>query len=393
MRTALLLATTCAITLSGLARADQVFTDDVIINKPGTTVLCVGIDCVNDEAITFPFTSTIRLKANVTSIEIDDTSGSGFPDRDWRIQANETGGGSAGEAFFIRDVTAGTNPFYIDGNAPDNAIYISDSGQIGFGTSLPMEDLHIVNNSSPTLRLEYNGFVTHAWDISAGGTSFVIQDDTTGTFPFRIETAAPSGSLWVNSSGNIAVGGGFPSAALHLERDNGTARILVEETGAIGAQELFQMKSNGGSYFTMSNTASGRDWFFTHENNLRGRFIITSSTNPSEGLFLDPDGDMSIGGTLTTGGGTCGGGCDAVFSDGYALPSIREHAEAMWSLGHLPNVGPTPENAPINVSDKLGRMLNELEHAHIYIAQQDDKISALTTQMKALQDQLDALKN
>jgi uncharacterized coiled-coil protein SlyX len=64
-----------------------------------------------------------------------------------------------------------------------------------------------------------------------------------------------------------------------------------------------------------------------------------------------------------------------VFSQDYDLPSIAEHAEAMWSLGHLPNVGPTPENTPINVSDKLGRMLNELEHAHIYIAEQNKTIA------------------
>ena len=34
---------------------------------------------------------------------------------------------------------------------------------------------------------------------------------------------------------------------------------------------------------------------------------------------------------------------------------------------HLPAVGPTPENGRMNVSDKMGRMLNELEKAHIYI--------------------------
>ncbi|MEZ5716061.1 MAG: hypothetical protein R3D85_13365 [Paracoccaceae bacterium] len=48
----------------------------------------------------------------------------------------------------------------------------------------------------------------------------------------------------------------------------------------------------------------------------------------------------------------------------------------MQALGYLPNVGPTLENTPINVTDKLGRMLNELEHAHLYIAQQQDVLQA-----------------
>ncbi|MDQ2090268.1 hypothetical protein, partial [Marimonas arenosa] len=64
-----------------------------------------------------------------------------------------------------------------------------------------------------------------------------------------------------------------------------------------------------------------------------------------------------------------------VFSDDYDLPSIAEHTERMFAMGHLPNVGPTIENQPINLTDKVGRMLNELEHAHIFIAQQDDKLT------------------
>jgi hypothetical protein len=49
----------------------------------------------------------------------------------------------------------------------------------------------------------------------------------------------------------------------------------------------------------------------------------------------------------------------------------------MWQNGHLPNIGPTPEDQPINVSDKLGRMLNELEKAHIYIDQLHRRLEAL----------------
>ena len=81
-----------------------------------------------------------------------------------------------------------------------------------------------------------------------------------------------------------------------------------------------------------------------------------------------------------------------MFSPDYDLPSVKEHAEAMFALGYLPNVGPTIENEPINISDKLGRMLNELEHAHIFIgqlhrenAEQKAKIAALTARLDALE--------
>lgn len=96
-----------------------------------------------------------------------------------------------------------------------------------------------------------------------------------------------------------------------------------------------------------------------------------------EEFILDANGNVTITGSITTSGGTCGCGCDAVFTDEYDLPSISEHTEAMYALGYLPNVGPTLENTAINVSDKLGRMLNELEHAHIYIAELHDRINKL----------------
>ena len=41
----------------------------------------------------------------------------------------------------------------------------------------------------------------------------------------------------------------------------------------------------------------------------------------------------------------------------------------MWEKGHLPAVGATLPGQPMNVSEKMGAMLNELEHAHIYIAE------------------------
>jgi hypothetical protein len=113
---------------------------------------------------------------------------------------------------------------------------------------------------------------------------------------------------------------------------------------------------------------------------------VGSASNAKTKLFeIDPAGHATLTGTLTTGGTSCGGGCDAVFSEEYDLPSIDDHVREMYALGYLPTVGPTLEDQPINVSDKLGRMLNELEKAHIYIGQ-------LQSQNDALQDRLAALE-
>jgi hypothetical protein len=58
----------------------------------------------------------------------------------------------------------------------------------------------------------------------------------------------------------------------------------------------------------------------------------------------------------------------------------------MWENSYLPAVGPTQENAPINLSDKTGRMLNELEKAHIYIEQLHNTIKQLSGHMDELEN-------
>lgn len=132
--------------LPAAALADVVHTDDVIISKgSASTALCVGRQCVVDETFDTTFGAMIKLKAQNTMIEFEDVSTlSSFPGRDWRIRANETSGGPDGEAFFIEDVDAGTTPFYIEGDAPDHALHVADSGRIGVRTMMPERDLHIV---------------------------------------------------------------------------------------------------------------------------------------------------------------------------------------------------------------------------------------------------------
>ena len=48
------------------------------------------------------------------------------------------------------------------------------------------------------------------------------------------------------------------------------------------------------------------------------------------------------------------------------------------ALGHLPNDGPTRPGEPWDVTDKLGRVLNELEHAHL-IARPTTRVDQMET--------------
>ena len=65
-----------------------------------------------------------------------------------------------------------------------------------------------------------------------------------------------------------------------------------------------------------------------------------------------------------------------------AVESIEAHSEYMWANQHLWGVGPTPEGAPINLTNKTTGILHELEKAHIYIEQLHQRLSELESRIE-----------
>jgi hypothetical protein len=193
---------------SGGSLADQVILDDLIVD--GST--CVGFDCVNGESFGF---DTIRLKENNLRIHFDDTSSSAsFPKNDWRIRINDTTNGGS-SYFAVEDSTAARTPFRIDAGAGNNALYVDSQGDVGFGTSTPVVELHSSDGDTPTLRLEQNGtsgWSPQTWDLAGNETNFFIRDVTNGSkLPFRIRPGAPTSSIDIAGSGNIGIGTASPS--------------------------------------------------------------------------------------------------------------------------------------------------------------------------------------
>lgn len=198
---------------------DVVVADDQIVQGS----ICAGFDCVNNENFSF---DTIRLKENNLRIGVDDTSTTGFPANDWELTFNDSASGGA-NYFALRDVTAGRNLMMLIAGAPANSLYMSNSGNIGFGTSTPILELHVLDNDTPALRLEQDssgGFTAQTWDIGANEANFFIRDVTSGSrLSFRIVPGAPTNSLVINSVGNIGLGTFSPSAKLHV-----VGNVLVE---------------------------------------------------------------------------------------------------------------------------------------------------------------------
>ena len=338
------------------APADILHIDDVIVDGN----LCVGAGCSDGETFV---TEPMKLKTSNLRLRFVDTSTSpGFPAGDWEIEVNDTISGGLNR-FSVADLSASRTPFTIEGGAPDNALWVSKFGFVGIGTSLPVDDLHIMR-STPSVRLDHVGTYGQAWRLAVDDFGFYIQDDTSHLPALRIEPGASA-----TAPGRIGMGTLTPAAALHLRRSDATAAMLIEEaTATVNPRTLLNLTNNGRPEIVMANTATNGEWSFGAGTDffLKTGPIGSPSGAKTRALTVKANGDAFLRGTLTTGGTTCGGGCDRVFTDHQIIPA-PDYAAQMWAQGHLPHVGPTVEGAPLNVSGKLGGILNALEHAHVFI--------------------------
>jgi len=370
-----------------LSAKDFVIIDDLIVDGSA----CIGFDCVNGESFGF---DTIRLKENNLRIKFDDTStAASFPRNDWQITINDSANGGASK-FSIDDISGSRTPFTIEANARSNSLYVDDGGRLGLRTSTPSTEIHTVDGDTPTLRLQQDGssgFAPQTWDVAGNETNFFIRDVTNGSqLPFRIRPDAPTSSIDIAASGNVGIGTASPDDALHVRRTDGSAGLHVEEASTTAAQrELFLLENKGGVRFAFLDTSTGQRIAMR---NVNSQFQVDVNNDLSPELRVAANGDLTITGSIFTGGGTCGGGCDRVFQPGYPIESIEEHAAEMWDNSYLPAVGPTQENAPINLTEKTGGILNELEKAHIYIEQlnrqlkdRDEQIGDLTARLERVE--------
>ena len=367
--------------LADPASADIVHADDVIING-GTANLCVGFDCADGEA---SGSDVIRLKDQALRLHFQDTSNPAVgPSNDWRIIINEFAGLGGAEYFAIEDSTANRRVFRVDAGAPANAIRVLSDGNVGLGTATPAANLHIRDGSFPGIILDQDGsggasFPAQKWNIRGDHNGFTIIDETAGIAPFSIVPGAPNGTLGVAASGRVGIGTGSSSDA-PLEV------VATPTTIGFGNAVIKLANPAGPVAFQLNPNDDATFWNFAAvaSNN---QFNISRSGTGNTEMSLTSAGNMTIFGTLTTGGPTCGGGCDRVFDDDYDLPSIADHAEQMWKNRYLPAIGPTLQGQPVNLSEQYGNMLNELEKAHIYIAQLNERNQALQDRLSAQQEQ------
>jgi hypothetical protein len=376
-----------------VAPMDVVNADDVIVQGS----LCVGFDCVDNESFGF---DTVRLKENNTRIKFDDTSASaGFPANDWQLTANDSASGGANK-FSIEDITGARVPVTVLAGAPTDSLFIASTGKLGFRTSVPVLDLHMSTTDTPAIRFEQTnagGFTAQTWDVAGNEANFFVRDVTGGSrLPFRIRPGAPTSSIDIAATGDVGVGTASPATALHVARTTGAVTLRLARTGAVAA-----------SWDVTNNSATGRLTFTDDATGVR--VPVKFGVNAVDNLLrvgilntstVDVNGNLKVTGNIQVTGTV---GPDYVFAPEFQLPSIEDHAESMWSNRHLPKVGPAVVNdqgqGVIDLGALSHGMLEELEYAHVYIAELNSTVGQLEAQLAAkdevvqqMREEIDAIK-
>ncbi|WP_415918878.1 hypothetical protein [Tateyamaria sp. SN6-1] len=370
------------------AVADQVFTDDLIVQGSA----CVGLDCNNGESFGF---DTIRMKENNLRLHFDDTSNSAsFPSNDWRIGANDTSNGGANK-LFLEDSTAGRQIVVFESGAPANAMVLDSSGNLALGTANPVVEMHVVDGDSPTLRLEQDGssgFTPQTFDIASNEANFFVRDVTNGSqLPFKIIPGADSNSLVLAANNNVGMGTQSPSAKLHVVESanltGATAHAIVQNSNSSVAQRtLLTLQNNGGSQIIMENTSTATDWRMAVRN-ADNDFAIFASGGIGTALRInDVTGDLQVTGTISSAGTTLAVP-DYVFEDDYELMPLAEVEAYIDENGHLPRI-PSASDVKangLNMSHMQMSLLEKIEELTLYTLAQEKQINALQDRISVLQ--------
>lgn len=195
------------------AIADNEVNDDQIIRG---RLYAGSTDCVDGEEFG---TAYLKLKGSDPILLFEDTTITpGAPTTDWRLSGN-----NSGDRFTLEDATHATVPFVTEANAPNNALYVNSSGNIGLGTATPVHHLHLRVGQSPTVRLEQDAtqfFSPQKWDFGGNEINFFLRDaGTSGAstrLPFRVRAGAPTDSLVLDNSGRVGIGTFNPLGNLHI---------------------------------------------------------------------------------------------------------------------------------------------------------------------------------
>jgi hypothetical protein len=279
--------------IQNITGKDSVVPDDLVVQ--GTA--CIGPNCLNGDP---DATNTVKLKARLPRILFDDSLGMGccFPATDWILQANTA---DPTPDFFLQEAFTGFMPFYAQQGAPSYTLVLSHgagfsstSGRVGVNTQVPLQPLHVLSDTGPTIRLEQpvSPGPARTWDVGANDTQFFVSDITAGTQPLRVRAGAPTSSIDVAASGNVGIGTSSPGSRLDARTNAaGQAVARIQNSSATGYSGIEYFNNAGATSLYIGTDNANANTRFNSINN----YPIVLLTQSTERMRITSAGNIGIG--------------------------------------------------------------------------------------------------
>lgn len=177
------------------------------------------------------------------------------------------------------------------------------NGNLGVGVASPSEEIEIEGANTQYLRVEATAANSVAgvqlandvqdWFLRVeADDDFVIRDDTAGVNPFTIESGANANSFYVDTTGEVGIGVGVPTARLHVVDNSTSGSIKIENTATNGFPGFDLFNDSAARVFSgvYSNSAAsvntGDAWFATRDSSTKFR-LGANSVFPTIDLVID----------------------------------------------------------------------------------------------------------
>lgn len=321
-------------------------------------------------------------------------------------------GSITGNTAYIGTTSASANGlrFYTNGSTASTVLQLTNTGNVGIGTTSPAVKLHVVTagagtndgacltNGTAWLRIEPGTADNSSYNplTSAGDNLLAFSSGTENQGGLVIAPwASLMGGIKIDGAGHVGIGAKSPSQtldvngsiviprgqALYIDRGGVDNPVLFQGNGTLGATDVIYLRNaNGNSIY-----------FQTSGDNTR--MAITSVGNVGIGT-TNPDAKLAVNGTIHAKevivDTSSSAWSDYVFSPGYRLASLSEVEQHIKSEGHLPGIPSAADVAEhgVTVGELQAKLLAKIEELTLHQIEQEKALSALAAENATLRRQL-----
>ena len=166
--------------------------------------------------------------------------------------------------------------------------------------------------NAPSYTLREDDASSQTWLMGSYAGNYAIRDTTVSgtTYPFQIEPATPSSTVYLDSTGNVGIGTSSPAEKLHIDDTNAVIRLNAKTSGSgVGSVQFADQGTVKWSAGISKNSSQSGANFGIFEDGSSGssRFTVADGgnvgigeTSPDTTLHLKSAGATSIAIESTT---------------------------------------------------------------------------------------------